>query len=89
MKTINEINEEMTAYDSIIQKLNECKNNNVPIDEGIFKAVVGAAAGVTIGPTVMKAVCHILGIEEKGALGNLMTSRMIISALAAYLGWKN
>lgn len=80
---------ENDVYNDIINKLNEAKESNVPIDEGIFKALVGAAAGVTIGPAVMKGVCHVLGIDERGALGNLMTSRLIITALSAYLGWKN
>ena len=37
----------------------------------------------------MKGVCKVLGISESGALGNLMTSRLILTALAGYLGYKN
>ena len=37
----------------------------------------------------MKAVCNVLGINERGALGNLMTSRMVLTAMGGYLGWKN
>lgn len=83
------INEEQQAYDDIIKALNEAKENNIPLDEGIGKAILGAAAGVTIGPTIMKSVCKVLGISESGALGNLMTSRLVLTALGGYLGYKN
>jgi hypothetical protein len=83
------INEEQQAYDDIINALNEAKENNIPLDEGIGKAILGAAAGVSIGPAIMKGVCKVLGISETGALGNLMTSRLILTALGGYLGYKN
>lgn len=83
------INEEQQAYDDIIKALNEAKENNIPLDEGIGKAILGAAAGVTVGPAIMKAVCRVLGISESGALGNLMTSRLVLTALGGYLGYKN
>ena len=71
------------------QPKQEAKEQEVPLDEGIGKAILGAAAGVTVGPTIMKGVCKVLGISETGALGNLMTSRLILTALAGYLGYKN
>ncbi len=83
------INEEQQAYNDIINALNEAKENNIPLDEGIGKAILGAAAGVTIGPAIMKSVCKVLGISETGALGNLMTSRLVLTALGGYLGYKN
>lgn len=85
----NIINEEQIAYDEIIKVLQESKENNIPIDEGVVKALLGGVAGATVGPSIMKAVCKVLGISESGALGNLMTSRLILTALAGYLGWKN
>lgn len=84
-----QINEEQQAYDDIIKALNEAKVNNIPLDEGIGKAILGAAAGVTVGPAIMKSVCKVLGISETGALGNLMTSRLVLTALGGYLGYKN
>lgn len=84
-----QINEEQQAYDDIIKALNEAKENNIPLDEGIGKAILGAAAGVTVGPAIMKSVCKVLGISETGALGNLMTSRLVLTALGGYLGYKN
>lgn len=83
------IMEDSTAYDQLIERLQEAKENNEPIDEGLFKAITGVVAGATIGPSIMKGVCKVLGISETGALGNLMTSRLIIASLAGYLGWKN
>jgi len=85
----NIINEEQLAYDEIIKVLQESKENNIPIDEGVVKALLGGVAGATVGPSIMKGVCKVLGISESGALGNLMTSRLILTALAGYLGWKN
>lgn len=89
MQDIVSINEEQIAYDEIINALNEAKENNIPLDEGIGKALLGGLAGITVGPAIMKGVCKVLGINETGALGNLMTSRLINAALAAYLGYKN
>lgn len=82
------ITEDLT-YDYIIEQLQECKNNNVPLDEGLFKAIFGGVGGATIGPPLMKGVCKVLGIDEKGSMGSLMTSRLTLTALGAYLGWKN
>lgn len=83
------LNEEQQAYDNLIQILQEAKANNTPIDEGLGKAILGGLAGATVGPMIMKGVCGVLGINENGALGNLMTSRVILTALGGYLGWKN
>ena len=83
------IMEDSTAYDQLIERLQEAKENNEPIDEGLFKAITGVVAGATIGPSIMKGVCKVLGISENGTLGNLMTSRLVLASLAGYLGWKN
>lgn len=94
MKGLNEyvntetpITEEL-SYDNIIQKLQEAKENNVPIEEGIIGAVVGGLAGATFGPKVMKAVCKALGVDEKGPFGSLLTSRLILTAVGTSMGWK-
>ena len=84
-----QITEEQKAYDDIISALLEAKENNTPIEEGLGKALLGGLAGVTVGPAIMKAVCKVLGINEGGALGNLMTSRLVLTAMGGYLGWKN
>lgn len=95
MKTMKEIadqnfiSEELDRqYDKIIEALQEAKKNNVPLDEGLFSSILGGVAGTTFGPSVMSAICKALGIDEKGQLGKLMTSRLILGAVGAMIGWK-
>ena len=76
-------------YDDLIQKLTEAKENNMPIDEGLFGSIFGGLIGATAGPAIMKGVCKVLGIDERGTMGNLLTSRLVLTALGDYLGWKN
>lgn len=76
------------AYDDVIRKLTEAKENNIPIEEGLLGAVTGGLIGATVGPSVMKSICKILGIDERGQFGSLLTSRMITTALGAAMGWK-
>ena len=98
MKEIAEVNIENTSeqqitealvYDDIIKQLTEAKENNQPIDEGLFKAIFGGLAGATAGPAIMRGICKVLGIDERGSMGSLFTSRLVLTALGAYLGWKN
>lgn len=94
MKTMTElvnstpINEDLVLYNDVIQKLQEAKENNVAIEEGIFGAIFGGIAGAAAGPAVMKAIAKVLGIDEKGSLYALMTSKLTLTALGAYMGWK-
>lgn len=57
------------------------------MDEGLFTALLGGVAGATIGPAIMKAVCKILGIDQNGTLGKLMTSSLVMGALGMELGF--
>lgn len=84
---IQNITENLT-YDDIISKLNEAKENNLPIEEGLLGALTGGIIGMTIGPKVMKSICRILGVDERGQFGSLLTSRMMTTALGAAMGWK-
>jgi uncharacterized protein YcfJ len=93
MKSMEEIAEqqqitEELSYDTIIQKLQEAKENNIPLDEGILGALTGGLLGATMGPSVMRAICKILGVDERGQFGSLLTSRMMTTALGAAMGWK-
>ena len=83
----NQITESM-MYDDMIQKLQEAKESGKPIDEGLFGAIVGGIAGITIAPSVMKAICKILGVDVKGQFGSLMTSRLVLGALCTEMGWR-
>ena len=75
-----------TQYDMVIEALQKAKEEKTPIDEGIIGALVGGAARLTFGPRVMTAIGNALGIDTKGALGSLMTSRLILTAVAGKLG---
>ena len=94
MKTLDEFTQEHNQitesmmYDDMIKKLQEAKESGTPIDEGLFGAVIGGIAGVTIAPSIMKAVCKILGIDVKGQFGSLITSRLVLAALCTEMGWK-
>ena len=93
MKTLEEVANEQNQinesfiYDDMIQKLQEAKEAGTPIDEGLIGALVGGIAGVTIAPSIMKAVCKILGVDPKGQFGSLITSRLVLGALCAEMGW--
>ena len=83
----NQITEELT-YDDIIQKLQEAKEAGTPIDEGILGAIGGAILGASFGPKLGNAICSALGIDPKGALGSLMTSRLVLGSIGLKMGWK-
>lgn len=83
----NQINEDLT-YDNIIEKLMEAKENDVPIEEGILGAIGGAILGASFGPKLGTAICKALGVDQKGAFGSLLTSRLVMSAIGTSMGWK-
>lgn len=55
------------------------------VDEGFFASVIGGLAGVTLGASIMKAVCKALGITA-GPLYNLLTSKLICGVAGAAIG---
>ena len=78
-------------YNLLIERLTEARDNNTPfteIQEGLFSSILGGAAGLTFGPSVMKAVCEALGVDVKGTFGSLLTSRIILTAVGAKIGWR-
>jgi hypothetical protein len=83
----DQITEELT-YDDVIQKLQEAKEAGTPIDEGILGAIGGAILGAAWGPKLGNAICSGLGIDPKGALGSLITSRLVLGSIGAKMGWK-
>lgn len=88
MKEIaNPINEDLT-YDDIIQKLNEAKENNIPLDEGILGAIGGAVLGASFGPKLGAAICKALGCDPKGTFGSLLTSKLVMGSIGGAMGWK-
>ena len=83
-----QINEDL-VYDELIKHLEECRDADVPIEEGILGAITGGILGAAVGPKIMKSICKILGVDERGQFGSLLTSRMMTTALGAAMGWKN
>lgn len=65
----------------------EGKSIDDVMDEGLFTALLGGVAGATIGPAIMKAICKILGIDQNGTLGKLLTSSLVLGALGSELGY--
>lgn len=58
------------------------------IDEGLLGSLIGAVSGATILPGIMKAICEVLGIKEKSVLWDLMTSRVVLAAMAGKVGMR-
>ena len=83
----NQVKEDL-SYDDIIEKLKEAKEKEMPIDEGVLGSIFGGLAGATVGPKIMRAICNALGVDEKGAFGSLLTSRLILTTIGAKLGWR-
>ena len=81
------INEDF-YYDSIIRKLQEAKQNEVPLDEGILGALGGAILGTAFGPKLGQALCKALGVDPKGTFGSLLTSKLVMGSIGTTMGWK-
>ena len=93
MKSIEElVNEgqinESLIYDEIIQKLNDAKENNIPVNEGILGAIAGGMVGATVGPKLMQAICKALGVDVKGLFGSLLTSKLVMGSVGTAMGWR-
>lgn len=80
--TQEEINEAEKAFENILEKV----KNGEEIDEGFLSGLVGGAAGALVGPAIGRAICKALGIDEKGTLGKLLTSRLVTTAIGIALG---
>jgi hypothetical protein len=90
MKSINDYIEDPKSKEELIEQLSsiiehylEDPENNT-INEGIIASIVGGLAGVTLGSTIMKAICKVLKIES-GPLYNLLTSKLVCGAAGAVL----
>ena len=86
MKNINDYIEDPKSKEEAIEQVSsmiehylEDPENNT-INEGI-----GGLAGVTVGSTIMKAICKVLKIEN-GPLYDLLTSKLVCGAAGAVLG---
>ena len=95
IKTFDEFNNEAVLNESDMQIVNEAADkiaemlkNGDEIDEGIFNAILGGAAGYALGPSIGTAICKALGVTS-GLLYNLLTSKACTTAVSAYLGYRN
>lgn len=81
-----------TIRDYIIEVSNKAQAEGKPvedmIDEGLLSAVVGGVIGGTAGKSIMQAVCKALGVAENSTLGSLLTSRIVLTAVGSYLGYR-
>jgi len=80
--TAEQINEAEKFYKILIEKLEKKEE----LDEGLFKSIAFGAAGALIGPAIGKAICKVLGIDENGHLGKLLTSRLVSTSVGIALG---
>lgn len=90
----HELTEEQdAAIDMAVERIMEEHKNGKDLElvvdeivnEGILGSIFGGLTGFALGKTIGKAIAKVLGIE-KGALYDLMTSRLVGAALGAVLG---
>lgn len=90
--TPNQLMNTRKLYNYIVESAEIAEKENVSlddvIDEGIFGSILGGIAGATVGPAIGKAICKVLSIDEKGVLGNLICSKLVLAALGAELGYR-
>lgn len=80
--TARQILEAEKAHDIILEKI----RNGEDLEEGFLSGLIGGAAGAIAGPAIGRAICKALGIDEKGTLGKLLTSRLVTTAIGVALG---
>ena len=95
IKTFDEFNNAAVLNESDMQIVNEAADkiaemlkNGDEIDEGIFNAILGGAAGYALGPSIGTAICKALGVTS-GLLYNLLTRKAFTTAVSVYLGYRN
>jgi hypothetical protein len=85
--------EQDAAIDMAVERIMEEHKNGKDLEsvvdeivnEGILGSIFGGLTGFALGKTIGKAIAKVLGIQ-KGALYDLMTSRLVGAALGAVLG---
>ena len=80
--TPDQLNEAEQTYYKIVEAL----ESGQEIDEGFFKSLIGGTIGALAGPAIGRALCKVLGIDEKGTLGKLLTSRLVTASMGIALG---
>lgn len=80
--TPEQIQEAERLYHQAVEKIQKGEE----LDEGILGALAGGTLGLLAGPAIGRAICKVLGIDEKGHLGKLLTSRLVTTAMGIALG---
>lgn len=82
-----EIIEAINAYRSLVDHLDNGGSLD-NIDEGIIGNILGGVTGALVGPALGKAICKALGIT-KGIIYDMLTSRLVTTALGATIFGRN
>ena len=79
--------EEKKKAEELYLKLKEqfAEHDIKDIDEGLLGSTIGGVAGLVAGPALGKIIANALGIE-KGILYDMLTSRLVTTALGAAIG---
>jgi hypothetical protein len=77
-----EIHEAEQLYYDAVDRLEKGEE----LDEGFFGGLIGGTLGALAGPAIGRALCKVLGIDEKGHFGKLLTSRLVTTAMGIALG---
>lgn len=75
------VNSEEVSVDSINTEIEKMQN------EGFFGGAAGLLGGLIAGDKLGKAICNALGVTG-GPLYNLLTSKIVMTAICTYLGIK-
>ena len=86
IKTSKATPEDLQKAEKFYNELVEHLKTGKELDEGFLTGLLGGAAGALVGPAVGKAICKILGIDQNGHLGKLLTSRLVTTAIGYELG---
>ena len=78
--------DQIIKAEELYKKIYEEIKDGKEISEGIFGSLIGGTVGALAGPALGRALCAALGIDEKGVLGSLLTSRLVLGAIGAKLG---
>jgi len=101
LKLFNELYEKINALsDKELRYISESVKNNIPENvesietelntlqnEGFFGGATGLIGGLIAGDKLGKAICQALGVTN-GPLYNLLTSKIVMTAICTYLGIK-
>lgn len=91
---ITNLNEKEIAFiKECVENETDVKSNDIEkmmedqANEGIIGGLIGGIGGLAFGSKIGAAICKALGITQ-GPLYNLLTSKIMTTAICTYLGIK-